>query len=268
MNLAIQHTLLPGDTLAEKFQRAAEYGFTGVELVAWGFDHFMPDHADTIENAVGASGLRVSSLCTKRDDDFVHPEATERTRRLDRLVQMLEFADRLGARGIVGLPIRNPIHLPDLSPIMDEHTLTTQLTVAILQQALERTPGKIAEFFLEPLNRYETWYLRTVGHAAQLCQAIGSPRVTVMADLFHMSIEEAHSDQALSAIQNHIGHVHLADSNRLLPGQGHSDFVAPFRVLKSSGFKGWLSVECGIEGDPTQALPAAANYIRRCWEQA
>ena len=37
MKLAVQQTLIPGDSLVEKFQRAAEYGYGGVEPAAWGF---------------------------------------------------------------------------------------------------------------------------------------------------------------------------------------------------------------------------------------
>lgn len=268
MNLAIQHTLLPGSGLAEKFQRAAEYGFDGVELTAWGFPDPMTEHVAEIEQAVKASGLKISSLCSMGTDDFVHPDPAERARRFNRLVHMLQLADHLGAGGVVGLPIRNPQHLPDLSPVADERTLTSQLTVAILKSVIEQTPHTKAAVFLEPLNRYETWYLRTVGHAADLCRELGSGRVRVMADLFHMSIEEAQIADSLRAITDHVGHVHLADSNRLLPGQGHTDFAVPFGVLKQSGFSGWMALECSIGGDPAEAIPAAVRYMRTCWEQA
>lgn len=268
MNLAIQHRLLPGETLSEKFQRAADYGFSGIELSASGFDGFIPDHVERIEAAVQQSGVPISSICSTGQDDFVHPDLTERNARLDRLAQMLAFADHVAAGGIVGLPIRNPQRLPDLSPVADENSLITQLTVAILQLVLERTPDTRSAIFLEPLNRYEARYLRTVSHAAELCQAIGSPRVRVMADLFHMSIEEVNSAEALHDIQAYVGHVHLADSNRLLPGQGHSDFVAPFRTLQNSDFMGWMALECAIEGDPDTALPKAVKFIRQSWDQA
>lgn len=268
MNLAIQHTLLPGTDLAGRFQRAAEFGFSGIELTAWGFPGPMPDHVAEIERSQKASGLAISSLCTMRDDDFVHPDPAERMKRLAGLVNMIELADMLGARGVVALPIRQPASLPDLSPVADEHTLITRLAVATLQTALERTPGKHAAIFLEPLNRYEARYLCTVGHAADLCREVGSPRVQVMADLFHMSIEEADLAASLRAIKGRVGHVHLADSNRLLPGHGHTDFVEPFRALKEAGFTGWLAPECSVPGDPDETLPAAVRFIRDCWDRA
>jgi sugar phosphate isomerase/epimerase len=268
MKLAIQHTLIPGDSLRERFERAAGWGFDGVEVVAWGFSGPMVDHHAEIEAASCASGLPVSSLCSMGSDDFVHTDLAERTRRLAGLVRMLELADALGAAGVVALPIRAAHSLPDFSPVMDERTLITQLAVASLRSALERTAGGRAGIFLEPLNRYEARYLRTVTQAADVCRAVGDPRVKVMADLFHMSIEEVNLAAALRAEAGLIGHVHLADSNRLLPGQGHTDFVPPFSALREMGFAGWCALECGIGGDPAEALPQAVRFIRTCWDRA
>lgn len=268
INLAVQHTLLPGNTLLEKFQHAAEYGFSGVELTAWGFDTPISNYFDEIENAKQASGVRVSSLCSGKGDDLVHPDPTIREQRLQGLVSSLELAEAIGANGAIALPIRPPDRLPDLSPVADAHQLITDLTISSIQLALQQTPDGHAGIFLEPLNRYEAYYLRTIGHAGELCAAAGNSRARIMADLFHMSIEEASLSQSLEAVIDTVGHVHLADSNRLEPGQGHTDFVEPFRVLRQGNFSGWMALECGLSGDASEVLPATVNYITRCWEQA
>ena len=268
MNLSIQQSLLPPGTLSERFQRAAEYGFSGVELTAGGFAGPLADHLADIQQACQVSGLAVSSLCTSSQDDFVHPEPAERTKRLAGLVQNLRLADELGASGVIALPIRPPVRLPDLSPVADEDTLITQVAVATLKTALEQTAGVRAAFFLEPLNRYEARYLRTLAQAAELCRSVGHPRAQLMADFFHMSIEEANIAASLDAASAPLGHIHLADSNRQLPGHGHTDFVAPFRVLRRNGYSGWLALECRVPGDPAETVPAAAQFLRSCWERA
>lgn len=268
MRLAIQHTLLPGATLTEKFSKAADYGFDGIELAAWGFDKPMWHYTGEIRDAVRASGMDISSLCTQSADDFVHPDAAERARRIEGLIHYLQLAEELGAAGVVALPIRKAVRLPDLSPIGDEFSLTTQLTAAAVHTALSATQQAGATVFLEPLNRYETHYLNTVGQAAELCSRVGSERVKIMADLFHMSIEEAHIARAAEAVIDHIGHIHLADSNRLEPGQGHTDFTQVFEVLKKAGYSGWMAFECRVSSDPDHALPAAVKLLRDCWAQA
>lgn len=267
MKLSVQHTLLSGGTLAERFARAAEYGFDGVELAAWGFSSPIPEHTAEIEEAQRASGLAVSSLCSTASNDFVHPDRAEREKRLAGLVDLLELADRLAAAGVIAVPVRGSVSLPDLSPVADERALTDQLVAAQLKIALERSSGRAA-VFLEPLNRYEVRYLRRVSHAAELCRAAGTSRVQIMADFFHMNIEESRIGPSLQEVLEHVGHVHLADSNRLLPGHGHLDFLTPLRVLKKAGYRGWFALECGVPGDATETLPAAVRFIRECWEQA
>ena len=103
MKISIQHTLLPEDELSESFQRAADYGFDGIELTSWGFSSPMYDHQAKIEKAMQASGLPVSSICATWEGNIVHPDPAERELRLAGLVEMpahdLEPAfHRLGAR--------------------------------------------------------------------------------------------------------------------------------------------------------------------------
>ena len=268
IKLAVQHTLVSGNSLVEKFQLAADYGFSGVELTGWGFDKPMSDYLDEIQYAKEASGLLVSSLCSGKNDDLVHPDPSVRSERLAGLVKSLELADVLGANGTIALPIRPPDSLPDLSPVADSHQLITDLTISAIKSAFQQTLNKSARVFLEPLNRYEAYYLRTIGQANELCQAIDNPRAMIMADLFHMSIEEASLSKSLEAVIEKVGHIHLADSNRLEPGQGHTDFVEPFRVLRRAKYTGWMAFECGLSGDADDVLPTAVKYITECWERA
>jgi sugar phosphate isomerase/epimerase len=268
MRFSVQQTLVPGDTLADKLRRAADYGFEAVELASWGFDGPMPDYRDEIESALAASGVQVSTLCSSGKDDFVHPDPEEREARLDRLVAMLELADALGAAGVVALPIRPPVHLPDLSPVADEHTLITELASSALERALARTSGGRAAIYLEPLNRYEAYYLRTLNDAAALCRFVDQPRAQMMGDLFHMNIEEAHMTTSLRVVSAHLGHIHLADTNRLLPGHGHMDFTNVFRALHEIEYEGWMALECGVPGDPDATLPRALEVLKDAWVAA
>ena len=48
-----------------------------------------------------------------------------------------------------------------------------------------------AEVFLEPLNRYEDYLVNTLADAVSIVDEVESPGVAVIADTYHMSIEEA-----------------------------------------------------------------------------
>lgn len=225
---------------------------------------------------MAASGLPVGSICGTYEGPIVHPDPVERKSRLADLIRTLEFADEIGARGVIVVPIfastfmpESSPPMPDMSPVADEAALITQLLLTMLNEAMERAADGSAAVYLEPLNRYEASYLNTVGVAADLCRAADHPRIQLMADLFHMNIEEADIPASLRAVAPHLGHVHLADSQRRLPGHGHTDFVGAFRALREIDFDGWLALECmPTPGDPLENMRVSVAYLRGCWEQA
>ncbi len=274
MRLSAHQKLLPGADLSERFQRAAECGLDGIEL-AFGRTARVYDLHAEIDRAMAASGLPVGSICGTYEGPIIHPDPSERESRLADLIRTLEFADAIGARGVILVPLFSSQYwpemsppMPDMSPFADEDTLTTNLLLAMLGQVTERAAGKAA-VYLEPLNRYEATYLNTVGKAADLCSAAGHPRIQLMADLFHMNIEEADIPASLRAVAPHLGHVHLADSQRWLPGHGHTDFVGAFRALREIEFDGWLALECmPTPGDPLENMRGCVQYLRGCWERA
>src|ERR671911_2250710 len=128
----------------------------------------------------------------------------------------------------------------------------------VLLDALEEL-GEHAEsegtlVLLEPLNRYEDHMLNRVEQAVELCQTVGRPSIKVMGDLFHMNIEEDDLGETIRRAEGHLAHVHLADSNRLQPGAGHTDFAGAFDALHDIGFDGYMAMECGIRGDAREVL--------------
>jgi sugar phosphate isomerase/epimerase len=77
-----------------------------------------------------------------------------------------------------------------------------------------------------------------------------------------MSIEESDLAAALRVAGDRISHVHLGDSNRLLPGRGHLDWPGIFGALHEVGFDGYVNLECSTDGDPALTLPATAAFLR------
>ncbi len=112
---------------------------------------------------------------------------------------------------------------------------------------------------LEPLNRYEADYLHTLRETRELIEELGCNSLRILADTFHMNIEERNLAEAIREAGELLGHVHLVDSNRRVPGDGHIDFASILAALDEIGYQGFLSFE---------ALPlpdsetAAANGLR------
>ncbi len=114
----------------------------------------------------------------------------------------------------------------------------------------------------EPLNRYETHFLKTLDDAVDIAQRVDHPKVKIMADFFHMHIEETNTPEAIKRAGDWIAHVHLADNTRLLPGTGDTDFAAGFSALKEIGYGKYMALECGVPGDPDVELPKCTQYLK------
>ena len=94
----------------------------------------------------------------------------------------------------------------------------------------------------EHLNRYETNLLNRIEDVLPFIKPFDG-RVKILADLFHMSIEEASIPNALREANEFVGHVHFADSNRRPAGLGHTEFRPVFAALRDIGYTGYVSAE-------------------------
>ncbi len=95
----------------------------------------------------------------------------------------------------------------------------------------------------EPLNRYETNLFNRVDETVAFLKTLQTRNVKILADLFHMNIEEANVADAFRAGKGFIGHVHFVDSNRRAVGMGHTDFTPIVAALREIGYTGYLSAE-------------------------
>jgi sugar phosphate isomerase/epimerase len=270
MKLGIQTSRLPGDTMDEKFANAGAFGFDAVE-VSIGPDFDLAERFDDVNKASERSGMPVCAICTHSIHDPLHPDPEEREQRFAGLGELLRLADELGAAGVISVPIRRAVTFPDLDSASPE--MAAFAAEAFRQWAATLPQGSSA-VFLEPLNRYEATFLRRVEQAVDLATVIDHPRVVALADLFHMNIEEASMAAPLVAAGSRLGHVHIADNNRLQPGAGCLDFSLPFAALKQSGYAGYLSIECTALGGPLADQGAEAmlcetvRFLRAAWDAA
>ena len=138
-----------------------------------------------------------------------------------------------------------------------------------LRDALQRL-GEYAEslgttVIYEPLNRYETNMATTMGQGIELLRPLATKSVKLLADLFHMNIEETSISQALKDAGSYIGHVHFVDSNRQAAGRGHMDFGPIAAALESIGYDGYASAEAFPIPDSLTAARQTIETFRKCF---
>lgn len=271
--IAIQHQMLPGRDLDEKFTNAARYGFDGIE-VAVAVDADLKDLVACLRHATDQSGVAVASFCTSGDHDPLHPVPTIRKRRFAGLTSLLAAADALGASGVVSVPLRPGFGAYEGEPAAVALPGLTDDAVDAFGTWASTLPDGEASVFLEPLNRFEARFLTRVGQAAAIARKVDSPRVRVLGDVFHMNIEEENPEGALRGAGSLLGHMHVAENTRLLPGTGVFDFAGMFNALQEIGYRGWLALECfppagrSLMRDPEMELPATIAFLREQWTLA
>jgi len=274
---AVQTLLLPGRDLAEQFVNAAAYGYDGVE-VAVGPSFDLGDRMAELQSASESSGLPVAAVCTHPLHDPLHPDPAEQRHRLVALARLLDQADELRAAGVVSVPIRPGGAFPGADPatgvdaFISPESIDLGYAGRVLGEWAATLPDGQSRVFLEPLNRFEATLLNSVGQAAELARVVDHPRVVALADLFHMNIEEANMGEPVRSAGRLLGHVHIADNNRLECGAGCMDFRPTFAALVETGYTGWISLECFSLGGPrvtepaSLSLPASVALLRETWQ--
>ena len=114
----------------------------------------------------------------------------------------------------------------------------------------------------EPINRYETNLLNSDRGRGTLRARPANSDVKLLADLFHMNIEETDLAAAIRTAGRLIGHVHLADSNRRPAGLGHTDFKPILQALRDIGFNGYFGVEAQPYPNPDDAAKQTVKAFR------
>jgi sugar phosphate isomerase/epimerase len=100
--------------------------------------------------------------------------------------------------------------------------------------------------FLEPLTPFEGRFWRDVATVQSLCEELANPWIGLALDFHNMNMTEANMIASIKRAGKWVRHLHLADNNRRLPGQGHIDFRAGVATLDAIGYDGWYSFECAV----------------------
>ena len=96
---------------------------------------------------------------------------------------------------------------------------------------------------IEPLNRFETFFLNTAADGVKLCDQINHPRIGLLIDTFHSNIEEKRIAAGYRQAAKHLKHVHTCENDRGVPGSGHIDWPSVFEALREINYDAWLTIE-------------------------
>lgn len=256
IRLAVQSRLVPGSSLREQHERALAYGFDGIEL-----------SASTPMIELASEALRdevpVTAMCSGHRGWFIDPDPAQIAACREDVATLLELSARLGGAPLIVVPIYGRTHkLPNSSTGRTAEE-DRELWLEGLREVTAHADRVGGNLVVEAINRYENSVSVQVADAVGFASQMASPRVKAMGDVFHMNIEEVDLGAAFESMGEMLAYVHLADSQRLEPGQGHLPWDSVFDGLVRAGYDGYASLECNLSGPADEVLPAAARFLRQ-----
>lgn len=231
-----------------------ESGFEGFEVPV-----FQPAKipARQIRQALSANNLECtvcSILPAGMNPISDNPEIRRRTRQ--HLVDSIKVTADMGSK-LIGGPVYSPVGNLTGRRRTSEEWLWAVECFQSLDETLQENDITLA---LEPLNRFETYFLNTAADAIKLCSEINHPKIGVLLDTFHTNIEEKDVAAAFLGTGNSLKHVHACENDRGIPGTGHVDFIGIASALRQIGYEGWITIESF--GYSHKELAAAAAIWR------
>lgn len=254
------------------FARLAHHGYAGAELPVVGATSA---ELAAARRALQAEGLRATAVgFATAEANPLAADAAGRRAAVEHLARLAENAAALGADVLAG-----PLHsaygvFTGAPPTGDEFARCAE----VLRAAGERAAKLGVRLAVEPLNRFECYFLNTAAACTELVRAVAHPAVCGVLDTHHAHIEEDDVAAAIRASGASLGHVQLSENHRGTPGTGQVDFARVLAALRAIDYRGWLVIEAfsrhdaafgsalhiwrALDAGPDSVLAAGAGLVR------
>lgn len=238
------------ETHLDLLPKIKEGGFDGVEISRFNFAG-LPSSA--IRRALEVNELDCT-FCSALTGQLTLTMRDQLA--LSFLKDAIHCARDLGASLLVG-PFCAPVgYLPGRRRTADEWKQVIENLTALIP-TLEEAKVTLA---IEPLNRFETFFLNTMADARALFDAVNHAGIGALFDTFHANIEEKSVRTSLRSIGPRLKHVHACENDRGIPGSGHVAWDELREGLRELNYDGWVVIESF--GFAIQEIAAAACIWR------
>jgi D-psicose/D-tagatose/L-ribulose 3-epimerase len=233
------------------FPRIRAAGFDGVEAPMYKGRDFA---VTAMRQGLAETGMECT-ICSILVDGLstISDDSTIREKTVDQLRENIATTAEIGAKIIAG-PLYAPVgYLAGRRRTADEWNRS----VDCWQQLGPWLTQHEVTAAIEPLNRFETFFLNTAADTARFCDEVDHPNIGILFDTFHANIEEKSIADGYRKVARHLKHVHTCENDRGTPGSGHVEWVPVFEAIREIGYDGWLTIESFGSNLPEIAAAAA-----------
>ncbi len=233
----------------EVLETVAAAGYDGVDLDAEP-DRIDPQEFNKVASMAASLGLKVPALICAWGGwhagevrDLASSDESVRSYAVRYAQKCIDLA-----AGLDEPPLLEIAAVPPVS----EYPVTS-VPRAVLRRNFVQSARELADYAaprgvdvaIEPINRFEGYagFLNSIVEAKSIADEVGADNLGVLADFFHVNIEDASLTDTLRLAADKLMCIHLADNNRQAPGTGHIDFLQVIRTLNAMGYGGYLSLD-------------------------
>ncbi|KXA98895.1 hypothetical protein AKJ39_00260 [candidate division MSBL1 archaeon SCGC-AAA259J03] len=234
MKLGTAQWIYCGEPLEKTLKRAHSCGLDGVSISG------APDDLDPEETKkmLDSRDLEVSAVIAMptSDRDFVSPDEDVRRSTIEYWKACTDLASELNADLVNGVPsVRK-------EPKEDEET-EWNWAVEGIKEVGRHASKRDVKLGIEPINRFETFFIRTTEQAIELVDDIDEPNVGLSLDHFHLSIEEPSVKHAIKKAGDKLFNMDVSDTNRRPPGMGQANWENIVNYLREVDYDRYLVLE-------------------------
>lgn len=247
-------TLYTEYPFAERFSRARADGFESVEF--WDYRHH---DLDALREEAEKADIAISGFNGDADYSLVDP--THKEKYLEELAKSIAAAKKIGAESLTihsnalgdgGIVVNRYRELSDTIKICSMYDM--------LKACAELAEKSDINLNLEALNiltDHAGNFLETTQMGADMVRLIGSGRLKLLYDAYHMQLNEGKICDTLSQNIDVIGHIHIADApGRHEPGTGEINYHNIMRHLRDLNYQYRVGCELFPLHDTATAVQA------------
>ena len=183
--------------------------------------------------------ILTTNIGPSKDQDLASPDPAIRKNGLDFLTGVLRAMDKIGSKSLVGA-------MYSFWPCDFKYTdkeAAWDTSIAEMKKLAAVAEDLGIDLCQEVLNRFETYIMTNAAEGVEYCKRVDSPRCKVLLDTFHMNIEEDTFRDAIRLTGDYLGHIHVGEANRKLPGQGSLDWKAIAAAVHDVHYDGNVVME-------------------------
>lgn len=264
----MEHTLFPFKTslqcvletkkqlpeLEKLFELLHHEGFYGVELNLPDLELVKPGE---LKSLLDRYHLKMDMLATgvyarQRGLSLSCTDIRERARAVQGCKNNIDYAASMGCGIILGFFKGGPDDNPEQA---QDYFLDSMMK---LKPYIEVNNVPV---LIEATNHKETSVVRTLEEGVRTVEYLDSPCIQLLADTYHMNIEEPSVLDSLETFRSYYPHLHISDDNRAFPGLGSMDFSTIYRKLMQIGYNGSLAIEGNIQSSWLEDTRQSADYL-------